>query len=133
MFSRGGAWKKVSRTVLAPCCYANPNACKATIPTLASTKLFLCISKHSGFTADSPELLGLCTTNSLCAKICSSSVCVAVQEKAKREEKDRLNKEAKAAEAQKKQADAKRLAGERAQEREKEKKRKLEQASQVDS
>lgn len=111
---------------------ANPDARTVVVPMLASTKLILSIQKHPGCTPDSPEL-GLCTTIVSVQRICSSSACIDVQEKAKREERDRLNKEAKAAEAQKKQADAKRLAGERAEEREKEKKRKLEQASQVTS
>ncbi|KAL3148578.1 hypothetical protein ABBQ38_014010 [Trebouxia sp. C0009 RCD-2024] len=52
------------------------------------------------------------------------------QEKARREERDRVLKEAKAAEAEQKQAEAKRLAGERAEERDR--KRKLKQASQED-
>lgn len=60
---------------------------------------------------------------------CCSSARTGAQEKARREEKDRRMKEAKAAETQQRQAEAQRLAGERAEERDR--KRKLAQASQV--
>ena len=50
-----------------------------------------------------------------------------MKEKAKREERARIDKDRKAAETKQKQAEAQRLAGEKAEER----KRKYEQASQV--